>query len=62
MKLQIEIELSELLAFISNCSNGDDYNFNACNSCPVRKECHYYYTKNKNGSALDNINYQRKEN
>lgn len=51
----IQIKVEELIEFILHCANSDGDWYNACMVCPVRKECHYYYTRSGESGALTGV-------
>lgn len=51
----IAVDVEELVSFILRCANADWETPSACKVCPVRKECHYYYTRSGESGALAGI-------
>ena len=52
---KIEVNVEELIDFIRCCENHEDDWCSACKVCPVRKECHYYYTRSGESGALTGV-------
>lgn len=52
---KIEVNVKELISFILRCANADWEFPSACKVCPVRKECHYYYTRSGESGALAGV-------
>lgn len=52
---KIEVNVEELIDFIWCCENHEDDWCSACKVCPVRKECHYYYTRSGESGALTGV-------
>lgn len=55
MKIQIEAELSELAKFFHLCDNLHYQEDDACNHCPLERECEFYYCGVDNGGKLDGL-------
>lgn len=51
----IAVDVEELVSFILRCANADWETSSACKVCPVRKECHYYYTRSGESGALAGV-------
>lgn len=54
-KIMIEVEVEELVTFFRKCDTDESSYWGACDVCPVRKECQYYYTRENTGSQLDGM-------
>ena len=52
---KIEINVKELIDFIQCCENHEVDWCIACQVCPVRKECYYYYTRSGESGALAGV-------
>lgn len=52
---KIEVNVKELIDFIQRCDSDNAWFYGACKVCPVRKECHYYYTRSGESGALAGV-------